>query len=117
MTPSTTFHFPWTPDQHQQLLALCRQYGVLQLWVFGSAAKGTFDPARSDLDFQARFPDEGDPLQLGGDMLDLLMALETLFGREVDLLTVFPIRNRYLRTEVETSRILLYDIASEEVPA
>ena len=116
MTPSTAFLFPWTPDQHQHLLALCRQYGVLQLWVFGSAAKGTFDPATSDLDFQARFPEEGDPLVLGGAILDFLMALEELFGREVDLLTVFPIRNPYLRADVEASRILLYDATREEVP-
>lgn len=42
--------FVWTPTQHQQLLALCQQHGVEKLWVFGSAATGTFDPARSDQD-------------------------------------------------------------------
>ena len=30
---------------------LCRRYGVRRLEVFGSAARGSFDPETSDLDF------------------------------------------------------------------
>jgi len=45
-------------EQHRdQLSALCRQYGVRRLDVFGSAANGRFDPARSDLDFLVEFND------------------------------------------------------------
>ena len=38
------------------LAALCRQYGVARLDVFGSAARGVdFDPARSDVDLLVEF--------------------------------------------------------------
>ena len=38
------------------LAALCRQYGVARLDVFGSAARGAdFDPARSDVDLLVEF--------------------------------------------------------------
>lgn len=36
---------------------LCREYGVTRLDLFGSAARGTFDPAASDLDFVLTFED------------------------------------------------------------
>lgn len=40
----------------ETLAALCRQYGVARLDVFGSAARGVdFDPARSDVDLLVEF--------------------------------------------------------------
>ncbi len=37
--------------EHQdEVVGLCRWFGVLRLDVFGSAAGGEFDPARSDVD-------------------------------------------------------------------
>jgi predicted nucleotidyltransferase len=47
--------------QHEAIAALCRQYGVLRLDLFGSAATGAFDPATSDLDFIAAFADTEKP--------------------------------------------------------
>ena len=35
----------------QPLRELCERYGVEKLELFGSAARGEFDPAHSDLDF------------------------------------------------------------------
>ena len=35
----------------QPLRELCERYGVEKLEMFGSAARGEFDPAHSDLDF------------------------------------------------------------------
>ena len=38
--------------KREAITALCREYGVARLEVFGSAARGSdFDPARSDADF------------------------------------------------------------------
>jgi hypothetical protein len=39
----------------QQLVELCRKYDVARLDVFGSAVRGDFDPAHSDLDFLVDF--------------------------------------------------------------
>jgi predicted nucleotidyltransferase len=38
-------------DNLDAIRALCRQYGIRRLDLFGSAATGAFDPDTSDLDF------------------------------------------------------------------
>jgi hypothetical protein len=49
--------------------------------------------------------------------LGLLLALEQLFQREIDLVTERSIRNPYFRKAVEASRQLVYDGRGEEVAA
>lgn len=39
-----------TDEQMARLRALCDEYGVVKLELFGSAATDAFDPARSDVD-------------------------------------------------------------------
>ena len=72
-------------EQHRSEIAdLCRRYGVRQLEVFGSAARGTdFDPATSDADFLVTFTAEANH-DLAG-FADFKDALEALLGRPVDL--------------------------------
>ena len=44
-------------EQHLEAIrALCREYGVARLEVFGSAATEEFDPDRSDVDFIVEYP-------------------------------------------------------------
>jgi predicted nucleotidyltransferase len=95
-------------EKHRtELTALCRRHGVKTLDVFGSAADGTFDPARSDLDFLVDFlpVEEG---QIAPDYFGLLHALEDLFGCKVDLVMDRAIRNPYFRRGVEKSRRVIY---------
>ena len=61
---------------------MCRRVGVRGLDVFGSAARGDFDPARSDVDFLVEFATQDDDL---ARFLDFKQALEALLGRRVDL--------------------------------
>jgi uncharacterized protein len=72
--------------QHRdELRDLCRRFHVRRLDVFGSAARGDFDPARSDLDFLVEF-DSGAPEALSlKTYLGLKDAIETLFARKIDL--------------------------------
>lgn len=95
-------------EQHRAALeSLCRRYHVKTLEVFGSAAEGTWDPARSDLDFLVDFfPPEGG--EAAPDYFGLLHALEDLFGRKIDLVLVKAIRNPYFRRGVEQSRRVIY---------
>ena len=45
-------------EQNRDALArLCRQFRVERLELFGSAAKGTFQPDSSDVDFLVTFAD------------------------------------------------------------
>src|SRR6266702_230467 len=76
--------------------ALCRLFGVRRLDLFGSAATGRFDPARSDLDFLVEF-ETMSPRPYAKACRHLREGLEQLFGRPIDLLTEAALVNPYLR--------------------
>jgi predicted nucleotidyltransferase len=84
---------------------LCRRFGVRRLDLFGSAARGDFDPARSDLDFLVAFEPEALSFSTYFDFKD---ALESLFGRSVDLVEPGAIRNPYLKKSICESQELVF---------
>jgi len=95
-------------EQHRDAIeALCRRYHVARLEVFGSAADGTFDPARSDVDFLVEF-EPLEPGKLADAYFGLLADLEKTFQRRVDLVTPKAIRNPYFLRGVNATRRLLY---------
>lgn len=95
--------------EHRRSLAeQCRRFGVRRLEVFGSAARGDFDPAKSDFDFVVSFADRS-PGTYADRFLDFADALERLLGRKVDLQTERSIRNPYFRREVDAVRQVIYD--------
>jgi predicted nucleotidyltransferase len=81
-------------EKRQDLIALCRRYGVERLEVFGSAARDVdFDPTRSDADFLVTFSSRTrDDLSAFADFKE---GLEALLDRPVDLAE---------REAIETSR-------------
>jgi hypothetical protein len=86
---------------------LCRRFHVARLEVFGSAADGQFEEARSDLDFLVEFqPLEPGPL--ADAYFGLLTELQRLFARKVDLVTPKAIRNPYFLRAVNQTRRMLY---------
>jgi predicted nucleotidyltransferase len=95
-------------QQRDAIRALCQQYGVRRLDLFGSAATGAFDEETSDLDFVATFADTRSP-GYADRYLGFAEALEGLFGRPVDVITERSIRNPYFRQTVEASRQPVYD--------
>jgi uncharacterized protein len=94
-------------DASEALAALCREFGVRRLDVFGSAVDGRFDPQSSDLDFVADFEGARRPGYFRAYM-GFRRALAELFGREIDLLTEASIVNPYLRRQVEAQRQTLF---------
>lgn len=98
-------------DKVDEVRGLCERHGVKRLAIFGSAAKGTFDPATSDLDFLVALLPLGDPVREGRAYLDLWKDLERLFGRRVDLVAEGDIENPYVAASIETSRRDLYEAA------
>lgn len=95
----------------KDLRLLCAQYRVERLHLFGSAARGDFDPDTSDLDFLVEFQPMP-PLEHARSFFGFLESLEQLFGRRVDLLESGPIVNPYLRRSIEESRRVLYETAA-----
>jgi hypothetical protein len=95
-------------EQHrEQLMELCRQYGVRRLDLFGSATRADFDLGSSDLDFVVEF--DGLTVEDAADRyLGLLVDLEDLFGRKVDLVSARAVRNPYFRQVLDGTRVSVY---------
>ena len=96
-----------------QLIELCRKYRVYRLDLFGSAAKGRFDPDASDLDFIARFEGTRDP-DYAERFYYFAESLEALFGRPVDVLTENMIQNPFFREDVEEARQPVLELEHEQ---
>lgn len=95
-------------EQHRpEVAALCSRFGVQSLEVFGSAANGAFDPARSDIDFLVEFSQD-DVGSLFHRYFGLQEALEQLFARKVDLVTASALKNPYFIAAVNKSRQPVY---------
>jgi predicted nucleotidyltransferase len=92
----------------EAVAALCRDYGVARLSLFGSALRSDFDPQRSDVDLLVEFrPGEHKSLF---KLLKLQAALAAVIGRQVDLTTPGSL-SRYFRTDVLATAQVLYDAA------
>jgi predicted nucleotidyltransferase len=95
-------------ERKEELVALCRRYGVARLEVFGSAARGfDFDAAASDADFLVEFLGESQ-LPALEQFFGLADALEQLLGRRVDLIESGALRNPFILTGISRSRELVY---------
>jgi uncharacterized protein len=88
--------------------ALCHEYGVARLDLFGSAATDEFDPDRSDIDFLIEYLPETDLGPWLARFFALRERLEDLLGRPVDLVMAGGLRNPYFIRSVNESRRLLY---------
>ena len=69
-------------DRKEQILALAAKYGASNVRIFGSVANGTADE-NSDIDFLVDLEKGRSLFDLGG----LLMDLQELFNRKVDVVT------------------------------
>jgi predicted nucleotidyltransferase len=87
-----------------QLAGLCRRYGVRELSVFGSAARGEMRPG-SDIDLLVEFlPDA----QVGLlEHAGLMLELAQLLGRKVDLVSKNGLKPR-IRPSVLAEARLVY---------
>jgi predicted nucleotidyltransferase len=92
------------------LLELCERYGVEKLELFGSAARGEFDPAHSDLNFIVQTKGRREP-GYAARFCDFADALEVPYGRPVDLLTDVMIKNPYFKAAVAQERTVLLETA------
>lgn len=98
---------PVIEDELEELHRLCERYKVKRLEVFGSAVSGKFDPETSDLDFLVEYQDL-EPGENAEAYFGLVEDLESLFGREVDLVMTSAIKNKYFLEAIQPWRTELY---------
>ena len=95
-------------DHAREIAELCARYQVLRLEAFGSVVGADFDAASSDVDLIAVFATPREP-GYADRYMDFAQALESLFGRKVDLLTPGAIRNQRFAETIKQQAIPIYD--------
>ncbi len=98
---------PVITDKIEEIHRLCECYQVKRLEVFGSAVNGKFDPETSDLDFLVEYKDL-EPGEHAQAYFGLVEGLESLFGRDVDLVMTSAIKNKYFLEAIQPWRTELY---------
>lgn len=98
---------PIVESRRAQLAELCRRCRVRRLELFGSAARGDFNEAHSDIDFLVELDDDPQVSPLDA-YFGLKDALEALFGRPVDLVSMGSVVNPFVKAAIERDRQLVY---------
>jgi len=101
-------------DKNDLVVDLCHKFRVKRLYVFGSILTSNFHPDHSDLDFYIEM-DILPPIQRGEYLIKIWDSLEQIFARKVDLVTDQPIKNEYLRRNINQTKKLIYDGKGEEI--
>jgi len=89
-------------QNYNQLQMLCNQYHVKHLYAFGSVLTNRFNQ-NSDIDFLVDFGKVN-----RRKYADNLYALQDLFHREIDLLESKAITNPYLKSNINSTKQLVY---------
>jgi uncharacterized protein len=106
---------PIIVENLKTIASICRQHGVRKLEVFGSASRGDFDQASSDIDFVVDFIDYGPGV--ADRYFSFIEALEALFGRHVDLVFERKLTNPYFVRSINESRRVIYESGDRQIAA
>jgi uncharacterized protein len=94
-------------NQHkEQILKLCELNRVSSLFAFGSVTTDKFGP-ESDIDLVVEI-DDIDPISYSDKYFNLKFQLEEILKRNVDLLEGKSIRNRFLKSEIDQTKVQIY---------
>jgi predicted nucleotidyltransferase len=105
---------PIIEAKRPEIIALCRQYGVIKLDLFGSATGPDWDPKTSDFDFIVAFDDYGPGIATR--LIGFSDGLEDLLGRSVDLVFDRAMKPR-VRAYVARQRVPVYEREDRTVAA
>ena len=94
-------------DRSVEVAKICRKHGVRRLELFGSAARGDFDPTASDFDFLVEFISD-DWHGAADRWFGLMEDLEGLFAARVDLVDATAADNPHFLEAIQPDRVVLY---------
>jgi hypothetical protein len=89
----------------ENIKVLIEKYNIRELAVFGSSLRNDFNP-QSDIDFLIEF-NNSENISLF-DLLDIQEYLESITGRNVDLVEPESLNNPYRREAILNSKEILY---------
>ena len=88
------------------LRRLCAEHNIRRLHLFGSAAAGDFTD-QCDLDFLVEFKPKA--YESTWFYIDVLLELQKMFDRQIDLLDPEALDNPFLAKTVNETKIVLYN--------
>ncbi len=94
-------------EKLDEITAACRRYGIVRLFVFGSALREDFSPGKSDIDLLAEFG----PLEVTKRFhvyLDAREAFRNIFQAGVDLVMQGAVKNKVIAREIDRTKKLVY---------
>ena len=100
--------------KRNDFIFLCKNHKVKYLYAFGSSVSEKFDTKRSDIDLLIEI-DSKDPIDRGEMLLSIWDLFEDFFNRKVDLLTDSSIRNPFLRKNIDSTKVLIYDGSGQKI--
>ena len=109
LSQETCLDNPIIAEHLEAIRALCREFGVARLEVFGSVCTPDFDPERSDVDFLVEYPSDYDYGPWLSKHLSLEERLAHLVGRNVDLVMIDAARNKWFQREADKTRTVVFD--------
>lgn len=92
---------------------LCEMYDVRELFAFGSVTSDRFEK-QSDIDLVVDI-DDNDPISYANKYFSLKFQLEEILQRRIDLLENKAIRNKFLRSEIDRTKVKIYGKRSPSV--
>lgn len=99
-------------SKRNEIVALCRRFGVRRLELFGSAARGNDNPETSDIDFILEMDDP--PADFAGRYFRFIEAMEALLGRPVDVISDQRRSNPHLWASTDRDREVIHDGARRQ---
>lgn len=100
--------------QHiDQIIKLCEKNNVKTLFAFGSVTTDKFKQD-SDIDLLVDI-DENDPIVYSDKYFNLKFQLEDLLKRQIDLIEERAIRNKFLKSEIDRTKVQLYGKGNKNV--
>ena len=97
-------------NNQESIDALCREYDVRKLELFGSGANNTHGP-ESDLDFLIEFC-RPSKFTAFDQYFGLLLSLKQLLGHEIDLIEPATVTNPYMLKAIRRAKKqVVYDAA------
>ena len=101
-------------SQHiDQIEKLCELNKVRALFAFGSVTTDNFSPD-SDIDLVVDI-DDNDPISYTDKYFNIKFKLEEILKRQIDLLEQKAIKNRFIKKEIERTKVQIYGNGSSNM--
>ena len=100
---------PLVAQHIPEIQALCREFGVSKLEIFGSAVTDEFDPLDSEVDFLLTCPKIDGARPWLGKITTMEIQLSAILGREVNLVMSSALNNEWFRTHFRESRATIFE--------